>query len=247
MEKATMNESKTKALLEKIRKLKAKADDPGTTEEESMAFAAKVAELLAEHGLEEAQLEIKDQDGLTHEDQLVNWSASPWRRSLVCAICALYMVTPLTAQKGKKWTLVGRPANIIMVKEMATYLIKTTLRLSNQYGKEHPGAHVIDFRRGCFSRLTQRILELKRQQAAQAAPQYSPSGNPQNLPALYTNETNLMNMYITATWGKVKASRSGKLRFQGADAYAGMQAGDSISLNQQIGGGRSNHLIGGRK
>jgi hypothetical protein len=240
------HDTKLEALLRKIRALKAKAEDKGTTEAESLAFAAKVAELLAQHGLEEAQLSVEEQTGVSHEDYVSDWNTSPYRRALAIAVCRLYMVSPLIrSKKGSPWTLVGRQHNIIMVKEMAAYLIKTTIRLSNAYGKINPKG-VVDFRRGCFKRLTERVLELREEQARKAAPEYTPQGNPGNLPALYRNETQLAAAYISQHYGKTGTykQRSGKY---GADAIAGRAAGDSISFNTQVGGGRSNHLLGGKK
>lgn len=239
------DDTKIKALLDKIRKLKAKADDASTTEEESLAFAAKVAELLAQHGLEEAQLATEDQEQLEHEDHVSNWNSSPARRVLVIAICKLYMVTPLVrSAKGQPWTLVGRKHNIFMVKEMSTYLIKTTIRLSNQYGRDFPEGDVIDFRRGCFKRLSERIIEMHWQSVRAAQPVYTPQGNPGNLPALIENEFDLMRGYIQQKFGKLGKLRKQRVRMTTLSGLAGHAAGDKISLNQQVGSGKSNHLIG---
>ena len=118
------DEKKLQDLLRKIRALKAKAEDASTTEAESMAFTAKVAEMLAQYGLEESQLKVEDQEQLGHEETLEKlWNASPARRVLVHAVCKLYMVHTLRYSAGMKkgtWVLIGRPHNIIMVKEMRT-------------------------------------------------------------------------------------------------------------------------------
>jgi Protein of unknown function (DUF2786) len=243
----THDENKLKTLLDKIRKLKAKADDPSTTEAESLAFAAKVAELLAQHGLEEAQLKVEDQEEVGHEDYVANWNASPARRVLVIAICKLYFVKPLVrSQKGKPWVLIGRKHNIVMVKEMSEYLIKTTLRLSNAYGKTTPGANVIDFRRGCFKRLSERLVDLYDQQAKAAMPQWTPTGNPGNLPALYGHEGKLATAYMQRVFPNVGTLRPQRVK-QGWDAMAGRAAGDKISLNRQVGGGGSSSYLLGKK
>jgi hypothetical protein len=237
-----MTEKKLKDLLDKIRKLKAKADDAGTTEEESLAFAAKVAEMLAAYGLEEAQLATEEQDGVSHEEFMTNWNTSPYRRKLTAAICSLYMVQPLVSKNRKTWTLIGRRHNVIMVKEMTEYLIKTTTRLSNKYGKDNSDANVIDFRRGCYTRLAERIMEMYYEQS-RAAATYSSQGNPSNLPALYKNELELARSYMAKHWGKVGTMRGGARARLGADAIAGRAAGDSISLNKQV-GSSSTYLLG---
>jgi len=245
----TADQTKLDDLLRKIRALKAKAEDPSVSEAEAMLFTAKVAELLAKHGLEEAQLKVEDQAGLGHEQTNEKmWNASPARRALVLAVCTLYMVKTLRYSSGAMkgtWILIGRPHNIIMVKEMSEYLIKTVLRLSNEYGRKNKGANVIDFRRGCFLRVAERLYELQRQQARSAEPVYTPTGNPGNLPALYKNEMELAQAYLRQHWPNAGASKGRAIK-QGWDAMAGRAAGDSISLSRQVGGGRSNHLIGKR-
>jgi uncharacterized protein DUF2786 len=239
---SNVTDEKLKQLLDKIRKLKAKADDPSTTEAESLAFTTKVSEMLAEYGLEEAQLAPEQQDGIQHDEHFTNWNNSPHRRTLVSALCTLYMVNPLVNARAKRWTLIGRKHNIIMVKEMADYLIKTVTRLSNRYGRENPGANIIDFRRGCYKRLSERVLELYREQS-KAEPVFTPSKNPGNLPALYQNELQLNRQYLKEHWPSAGTMRTGRTARMGVDALAGRAAGDSISLQQQVGGGRSNHLL----
>lgn len=247
-----LDSPKMQDLMRKIRALKAKADDPSTTEAESLAFAAKVAQLLAQHNLDMAQLDVgkEDSDPLGHEDYVSNWNASPARRVLAMAVCKLYNVKPLIRQKpGQPWTLVGRKGNILMVKDMTEYLIKTTLRLANVWAKEQKNkmvlnefANATDFKRGCFKRLSERLLDLYEQTAKAETPVYN-GNNPGNLPALYANEAKLQRIYIDERW------RTGTIRpqriKQGYSAAAGRAAGDSISLHRQVGAGaRSNYMIG---
>ena len=225
-----------KALFQRIRALRAKAEHPNTSEAESMIFMAKVTALMQEHGLAEAQLSVEEQEGINHEEAEANWSASPARKAMFNAVCALYMVRPLHYAGTKRWIFVGRPHNVIMAKEMAEYLLKTTVRLSGQYKKRTGGNH-IDFRRGCFARLTERLFEIKRNQTSGEAT-YTPTGNPNNLPALYTNEDNLMTAYIKQQWGHTKTARRSRVKY-GMDGLAGRVAGDGISLNQQVAKGGS--------
>jgi len=237
-----MTEEINNSLMRKLRALKAKADDKGVTEAEAATYAAKVAELLAAHGLEEAQLKVEDQEQVSHEDYVSNWNSSPAKRTLILAICKLYFIRALVrSKKGQPWTLVGKKHNIIMVKEMAAYLVKTSERLSLAYGRNYPGVNIYDFRRGCYARLSERLLILHIELAGKTQPVYNPQGNPGNLPALYRNEEQLNKIYMNARWTTVPLKKQ-RIK-QGADAAAGRAAGDSISLNRQISGGRSNHLL----
>jgi hypothetical protein len=241
---AVYERDREKALFQRIRALRAKAEHANTSEAESMIFMAKVTELMQEHGLAEAQLSVEEQEGVNHEEVEANWSASPARKAMLFAVCALYMVRALHYAGTKRWVFVGRPANVIMAKEMAEYLLKTTVRLSNQY-KKQTGGNNIDFRRGCFARLTERLFELKRNQTSGEAT-YTKTGNPSNLPALYANEVNLLEEYMRKAFPHTKTMRRSAIRY-GADGMAGRTAGDGISLNQQVANGGSVRLIGKKK
>jgi uncharacterized protein DUF2786 len=242
-----LSNEKQEALLKRIRALKAKAEDAGTTEAESLAFAGKVQELLSQYNLELSQLSFEEQEDspVSHEDYNANWNTSPARRMLAIAVCNLYYVKPLIRTKGP-WVLIGRKHNLIMAKEMAAYLIQTTIKISNAWGRATPGGNVVDFRRGCFKRLSERLGELYWEQAKKAAPQYTPQGNPGNLPALYMSEEKLLDNYVTARW-KPRAHRARPIK-QGYSAMAGRQAGNTISLHRQMGSnGGGNHLLPGPK
>jgi hypothetical protein len=238
------NDKTLDELLRKIRALKAKAEDSSVTEAEAAIFMAKVAELLARHGLEEASLRVEEQAPITSERETISeWSSSPARRQLAAAVCRLYMVRPVTSGPGKKeWTLVGRKANLIIVRDMMSYLVRTTLRMSNQYAKE-TGGDRIDFRRGCFTRLADRVNDLYHQQKRQAAPAWTPSGNPNNLPALYETEKSLIDSELQKLFPKLRWHKAKPVRI-GRDGLMGQRAGDGISLSPQVGGGRGNLMIG---
>jgi len=243
----TKEDPRFEALIRKIRALKAKADSPGVTEAESMAFMEKVTSMLAQHNLEIAQLEVEEQSGIERDDFEANWQASPTRRAMFVAVCALYMVRPLTYGGGgkatkKKWTLVGRKVNVYMAKDMAEYLLRTVIRLSNEHAKRTGGDN-IDFRRGCFTRLTERLYELKLQQERAAAPAYNAKGNPENLPALRMMENDLINAYLKSQFGKLGQARRSRGKGYGLDGMAGYQAGNNISLNRQVSGKSSKFLL----
>lgn len=240
-----MNMNMNEKLVERIRALRRKAEDPSVTEAEAMAFMTKVQELLAANSLSMQDIELSEEqeDKIDKHEYAEIWK-SPARRFVLRAVCRLYMceaVGPGRGSTDRRWTIVGRKANVIVAVEMTDYLIKTTVRLSKRYVKEHPGADPIDFRRGCMARLCERCLELVKQQT-QAAPVFQANGNPGNLPALYQNERQLIN-HVLRSMGTV--SRRAKGLRQGADAIAGRAAAENIGLHTQI-GARSGRLMIGR-
>lgn len=238
-----MDEKKLDDLLRKVRALRAKAESTGS-EAEATAFAAKAAEMMAQYGLEEAQLRVEEQSGVEHVQGKQDWS-SPSRRALAAAVCRLYMVKPIVGRERGEWILVGRKHNIVMAQEMTDYLVGATRRLSVAWRKENRETQsaMIDFRKGCFMRLTERVSEMRRQQAESEQPVYSGS-NPGNLPALYKTELALANDYAHQHWnlGRGK-SRNIKM---GNAAEHGRRAGDGVSFNQQISGRRQGAALLGR-
>lgn len=233
-------------LARKIRALMAKANDPSVTEAEAASYAAKVQELLVKNGL--AMSDVKKDDetergdigASTHKDA---WK-SPARKTLLRAVCRFYMCEAVYL-KSKVWTIVGRPHNVAVAIEMTSYLIQTTVRLSNAYGRANIGSNIIDFRRGCMARLAERLVEMRRAQERQT-PEYRPDGNPGNLPALFVSER---KMVLHAAERAIPGFTFVKARSlkQGLDAACGREAANGVSLQTQVGGGGGGRLaIGSR-
>jgi hypothetical protein len=235
-------------LIRKIRLLRAKASAEGTTEAEAASFAAKVQELLAANGL--SMSDIKDNDDVERgevgkeEHHRSKW-VSPARQKLLRTVCRYYMCEAIgPGRGGTHWSIVGRPHNVLVALEMTDYLIKTTVRLSNEYGRRNIGANVIDFRRGCMVRLCERLLIALAEQAKQK-PEFKSDGNPGNLPALFVSEREQNARFIAQTM-KIRTTSDRGIK-QGSDAMEGRKAADGISLHQQVGGGSGGRLMIGKK
>ncbi len=232
-------------LAAKIRKLMAKANDASVTEAEAALFAAKVQELLVANGLSVGDIgsddaEMGDIEDQTHRDR---WN-SPARKYLLRAVCRYYMCEVLVMGRTKTVKIIGRPHNVVVAMDMADYLIKTTVRLSNNYGKQHIGSNVIDFRRGCMARLAERLVEELRRSRASEQPKYQAGGNPGNLPALFQSEERQVHQYLkdklNVRWTIGRGIK------QGSDAAHGRAAADGISLHRQVGGGGGRLQIGSK-
>ena len=151
------DDTKLNALLpRKIRRLESLGvDDLVTTEAES-SVAAKVAELLAQHGLEEAQLKSrKTRTQIRKPRRLCEQPGTPARHDACwwCRICRVYMVIAADPhwQRQASGSLIRQATQrSSWIKEMAAYLIKTTIRVGNEYGRNNPGSNVTDFKRGLF-------------------------------------------------------------------------------------------------
>jgi Protein of unknown function (DUF2786) len=230
-------------LARRIRLLMAKAQ--GTdNEHEAAAFMAKVQEMLVDNGLSMSDVKKDDEVergdiGLSHHKDV--WK-SPSRRQLLRAVCRYYMCEAIgPGRQGMSWTIIGRPHNVEVAVSMTDYLVKTTVRMSNKWGREHPGANIIDFRKGCMLRLVERLLDmLAAQQQTKAEWK---AGNPGNLPALYDSENRLVRAFKEANVATRPARRT-TIKAGQAGLEAGRAAGGTISLHGQVGQGNGRIMIG---
>jgi hypothetical protein len=232
------------SLIKKIRALRAKANDKSVTEAEAALFAAKVQELLAAHGLSitdlgSDQVEEEKIGGQSHK-----WDGSPARQVMFRSVCLFYMCTAVgPGRKGDPWTIVGRPTNVMVALDMFDYLLKTVIRMSNEYARLNPGANKIDWRRGCMTRLAERLREMHA--AEKAKPQERRvGGGAANLPALVVDEGRAVKSWMSANM-HTQPGRATSIK-HGADAARGRSAADGISLHRQVGGGSGRLMIGKR-
>lgn len=230
-------------ILDKVAKLMAKAK--GTSNEhEAAIFAAKAAEMLAKHNLDEAML--RDRDASREEGPIGAWDyegrvPDQWRALIVQGCAKLYFCKVLihtnVFNKKKTYRLYGREHNAVVANMMAEYLIATVKRMA----REHTDLRINqqDFRRGAGIRLYERLVELYELQNKPAPV----SANPHNLPALYAGEENAVQAYIDEKFGNVKAKKSRAMQI-GASGRAGMDAANRINLNTQVAEKRSSRMIG---
>lgn len=223
-------------IMRKIRLLMAKAQ--GTNNEhEAAAFAAKVQELLLEHGLavsdiaasspSEAREKVAEHDAAPGGGK--NYLKSPARKALLQAVCRFYMCSYLR-WGNERLVIVGKRTNAEVAASMMEYLLAQTVRLSNRYGRENglDMRAVTDFRRGCMLKLVDRLntMTLERERAARG------TSNPGNLPAVFVSESQQVRDYMSTL--TLKKARPLNIR-QGIHAVAGRQAAKDISLSPQVG------------
>lgn len=229
------------SILDKVQKLMAKAK--GTeNENEAAIFAAKAAELLAKHNLDEALLRDHQQgkeEGPIGEHPYEGRVPDRWRELILQGCAKLYFCKLLRHQVGgkKRYTLYGREHNAVVAKLMAEYLIATVKRMARQYSADK--ATQGDFRRGAGLRLYERLVALYNEQNKPAPA----SATGTTLPALYRGEENAIDQYIADRFPNLRSARKGKPMKHGAAAWAGRSAADSISLSTQVGGGKARAVL----
>lgn len=219
-------------ILSRISKLMAKAK--GTNNEnEAAIFAAKAAEMLAKHNLDEAMLREHDaslEQGPVGGHPYAGRIPDRWRELILMGCAKVYFCKLILSKAGGKkvYTLYGREHNAVVAKLMAEYLITTVKRMA----REHSAAKAEqgDFRRGAGEQLYHRLLELYKAQNTPAPS--SSTGN--TLPALYNDEANAVDAYVNSIFSNLGSVKSRPMKM-GASAMVGRSAANGISLNTQVG------------
>ncbi len=116
-------------LIEKLRKLKTKAEDAGCTEQEAMTFAGKLSDMMREHMVSMAEVEAAEEaERLAREEGMKYMDA--WRRSILGSValtCGCYV---LFDTRNKSVELFGRPLNVEAMWEMYQFIEKQIVQIS---------------------------------------------------------------------------------------------------------------------
>lgn len=229
----------TQKLIDRVRKLFAKANDASVTEAEAMAYAKKAQELLEQHNLSLLDLsEDEKKQGIGRFTWAPKYANDGWRKLVAIAAAKVYMTKLIMTQmqvevRGGKlawrpaFILVGREANCEVARSMIDYLFTTVVRLSKDYSKVQKERHL--FEAGAGNRLVRRLREMYQASAVQ------PESNGSNLPALYSQE-----LTIVEDWAKenIDGMKPTKVKSSNTDfnhSIAGALAANNISLSGQIG------------
>jgi hypothetical protein len=176
-----VNDTRT---IEKIRKLLALANDKGATEAEAALAAERAQDLMNQHGLEMASLDLTGEGEAREKGAAtaVGLGREAWAESLMSAVAESCYVTAWTKRVGRRlegFTLIGRKSAVVSCEIMFSYLSRTVIRLS----RAETGSQRY-FRFGCAERIAQRIVarhhdELRKQREAADAQrtQNTASGN----------------------------------------------------------------------
>lgn len=227
----------TEALLDKIAKLQAKAKST-SNEAEAELFAAKVAELLAKHNLDEAMLRARDaerEQGEIGEHPFGLRVPDAWRERIVVGVARVYFCTCIYSKRGGKvdqrsYRFVGREHNAIVAKAMAEYLIATVKRMAREYSGDRLLQN--NYRKGAGDRLFNRLEEM-----AKALRADQPKGG-DGTALVVRSEDIAIREYL----GDVPSSK-GRAHKHGHGSQAGWNDAGDISLNMQIKETRASRLL----
>lgn len=228
-------------IIDKVRKLMAKANDPSVTESEAMAYAAKAQKMLEEHNL--SLLDITDVEAIEGVGALKwdpKYGSRAWRRLIAISAARVYMCQLVLTQvyasvRGGKnewrpgYMLVGRKVSVDVAKSMIDYLLATGFRLSKNYSSVEKDRR--SFEEGYGIRISQRLDEMFKASAG-------PSSDGSGLPALYKNELEAAANWIKDSIPGAK-TKDVALTTKNHHGRAGFDAANSVSLGAQMEGGSS--------
>jgi hypothetical protein len=206
-------------ILVRVKKLLALANDGGATEAEAALAAAKVQEILQDHGLTLAQVEATQTDPQisTREKRALDHRAMyEYQRDLMRALAennfCLHHVARVfvpherrstttriidgvrvTGYHEKRHVLVGRQLNVEVTQQTYEYLLGA-LRRANPYS--HVTVDGKRFLSGAVQRLTERLAERRRERelaSAQAPTKTNGTGRELVLSDVYGTEADLNN------------------------------------------------------
>lgn len=232
-----MQEKET--ILEKVKKLLAKANAQGVSEEEAQIFTNKANELLIKYNLSITQ--VSDIGGKTRVTQdfitlgdYAGKTDGDWVQLLLNALAKANFCDYLTLVdfNKKQGTLIGRKENLEVLKYMFEYLYGTIKSLESKtwksyLGNEKRNAFKRGFYRGCVIRIATRLRENMEKVVQEEA-----QVNNQTNALILVRNTEVKEFKETAY---PDASQRKTTKLSGLNGrQLGDIAGRNISLNKQL-------------
>lgn len=217
------------AVVEKVRALLTKSRDAGCSEAEAEACMSRARKLMDEHGLEESALG-EDGGGVGSTEATPKY-LDPWRKVLARDAAAYYGCTTLFFGTDKRFLLVGREASRSVAQSMIAWLDELVLRLAREWRKSVGGTRgdQLNFERACGARIAQRLREM-----TAAATSVGEGGG--------TSLVLVRELQEAQAWMQERyqvRTTTARSKVEGAGAKAGREAGSSVGLGAQVGGGGS--------
>lgn len=235
-------------VLNRVRKLLAVANDGRGNENEAANAAAMAQSIIAEYGLEMAQLADKPSDDPSAKRTKASHNRAAmysYQRKLMEAIAAAYFCRYFINEehaesfgkmrKVKRHVLLGRAINVQAATMVYDYLVDTMDRLLPWQGMEKRGKNALLWLDGCSDRLAERMkqkridmeAESKRKQQEEAMRSRHPGAAPGNalvLSDLYSNEDDLNEDFMQGLEPGTTAARRKEREARHAAYEAEMQA-----------------------
>ena len=177
-------------MIEKIQALMSKTVEAGATEAEAESAMGAAHRLLAKYNLTMQEVQSHDKEGMTTDVYESSWN-QPWERMVWNSVAKLYfchMFIVPNGQKACKVHITGRAANIMVVDNIANYVINTGKRLAREFAQATPGNSVSlsnNFKKGFAFKIADRVEEMIKDAESQGMQE---TGTALVLASLYQSE-----------------------------------------------------------
>lgn len=234
------------SIANKIKKLLALSQSPN--EAEAIAASQKAQELLTRYNLSMADLADSSQENVEQHEVSTQQKSDRWRESLIDGVAHANFckfLTRTTRGKGSTYLLIGRPSNCKVATLQYEYLCKTVERLANTAINETGEKGFRNaFRVGCAQRIRQRLKETVREQCSQGVVSNDGNISAIVMRSLFERRQAEIKQYISTELGRVRYVNKSTSISSSSGYAAGDRAGQSVSLNKQVGAGQK--YLGGR-
>lgn len=228
-------------IVDKIKRLFRLSASPN--ENEAVQAATKAQQLLLQHNLSMSDI-YKEDGGETVEYEVEIFLNIPmWKRSLTFGVATSNLCVPIVKKEKdgdgrfrKRVLFVGRQENVVVAGLLYVYLKNEVDRLS-KLTKDTSLTYRTSFKLGCAKRVSQRLAE-NYQNNKKYGIKTSPSENVSALVVsdLYQKNADEIQLYLEKENIKKGRKIASKIQSNVAAAYyEGVEAGNKISLNKQIG------------
>jgi len=172
MNGTTQFDAQTEAVIEKVRKLLALAQN-NDNEHQAEAAANKARELLEAYNLDLAHVSKASGNGYAPRDKqktsggLYQWQRDLWNMTATLNFCKYWYIRGTYKGSTYQHELLGSKVNVISTRLMAQYLQDAVERLAREWVAENrPGKSIfikeaIAFREGVASRLVSRMWQIR--------------------------------------------------------------------------------------
>ena len=230
--------TETTAVLAKIRKLLAKAEDPAASPAEAETYTAKAAQLIADHGVDAALLAADDPGSDRVADQVIHLE-SPYaqeKAELLSAVatglrCRAVLRTrrPSRGPREHSVHLFGHESDLERADLLFTsLLLQSTGQLARTPVPAHE--HKAAFRRSWLTgfrwSITQRLTETEREAETRAESRRSTSGRSTGL--VLADRSHQVTLALEQEYPHLRNARARNL--SGSGTYAGFAAGATADL-----------------
>jgi len=224
---------KSEAIARKIKAMLATANDAGASENERELALRMVQGMLIKHNLDM-------KDILTPEEGRENAASiqfgTPWARSIAHNIGKLFMCTYYVGRKVTSCKVehhfVGLTANTVTAILMSEWVINLVKKEgAKMYGGDTtPGARAFGI--GAAARIHQRIEKMLEVESAVEASSCTEVA----IVALYKQEQAQNEAFLASTGNKLVSKKKRTKPVSAKAFYRGVDFGDKVQLNTQVGG-----------